>query len=390
MPEPHYTRSETATTSSAMDMIVLLDNPDSLVPFLHWMRDFIPWLDSELTVNGHGINSSCRNHFLLVGLDSNIYTRLLSSDKKIRTYPIEQFIAEFEAFEQGIPNNGLPDLRPDNYLAIPEVLQRVKLRDSKIKCLVSRAMIYATNSSQSSNDTSISVTRSKLHAQLRGTSTAFHTFSYRYNFCVSSNFSNIGHTSNTVFVNSHDGNCYHSMPNTTQFSDDVLENWLSHLALNVGGSAWDISPLCHLSATSCAFRDVIFQQMTKMLSSCFNCQCPISGQAICTPSNYTEDECKCAARGGNVSNMTILFFQAYRLFHSAHHQVNHNMHVDAETFIHMLYFKDYSSCHFIKIMVCQMFLATDSLISRNSEQNTPLKSSPFTVVYDTRRDAHVM
>ena len=300
-----YIRSGTTITNSAIDMIVIMDNPSSIAAVRHWMRDYILWLDSELINNGHGINSSCRNHFSLVWLDSSwrdMFARLFSSDTKITMYPIEKFAEVFETFEQGITYEAP---KADAYLDIPTVLETVQLRDSTAECLSSRNLIYLSNSSQFSSNTGILSFKTKLHAQLQAKSISFHTFTSGSNFHLNNGTSSVGHTSSTGFADSLNGNCYRTTTLTSQSSDEVLQDPLSQLAMNASGSIWDVTQLFNTHAQACAFRDVIIDQIEKMVSSCFNCQCPASGQENCKLTNYTEEECKCVSRGGNVSEIKI-------------------------------------------------------------------------------------
>ena len=299
----------TATTSrvmlgsnaanSATDMIFIVDVRGldlSLVDLLDW---YLPLLDLDLTGGGFGTNSSCKNRFSLVRYVDNagyqVYSKADSTGYFQPVENVERVFNDFGGRKWLIPESSSATLDGVS-AALDDIM--VEMRPSTHTCLVARNVVVMTSVRFPYPGDELSVT---LEKQLRKYDATLHTFMRGNSFSFKGGFVGIGRTTSTGYADFQLNTCFYSasLSYTPAEAGDPMSN-ISKVALKTGGSVWQLHPGSNYTATSCAFQDVIINQLNKRIATCFYCHCSSSGQESCVVAGSQEEECRCEETGRKV------------------------------------------------------------------------------------------
>ena len=284
---------------SAIDMVFFIDLRDKeLVYVAEWVEWFLPILDLQLADTGFGSNSSCGNMFSLVIYEDNPGYQVFSTDNTTQYFhSIENFLIVIEHFYDDWSVRSVPPTLKGVHAALDDVI--VGMRPSTRSCLVARNVVVMSSVTFPYPGDEDSAT---LEEQLRKNEITLHTFLPGNSFRISSIHKGIGRTINTGYADFSAKTCSLSTP-LSQPIDSVGEPMsnISTAALNVGGSVWElILPPSGRIARSCAFQEVITDQLNRRIASCFYCLCSSFGQENCVLAASEEEECRCEAKGGKV------------------------------------------------------------------------------------------
>ena len=290
-----------SATNSAIDMLLLVDGQVSS-NLLYWLSWFLPLLDLELTLSGFGTNSSCENRFSLVKYEDNAGYQIYSKANTTGFFqPIENIA---DVLDNWRPVNllmpptlsGIPPTLNGIHTALDDIM--VEMRPSTRTCLVARNVVVMSSVSFPYPGDEMSVT---VEEQLRKYDATLHTFMQGNSFSFKGGFVGIGRTMSTGYADLPLSTCVYSAPLSGKpDSAGTPTSNISTIALNIGGSVWQLLPGSEYTATSCAFQEVIIKQMKRRIGSCFYCQCSSSGEENCVAAGSQEEECRCEGKGGKV------------------------------------------------------------------------------------------
>ena len=315
IPSSTTTRLETATQNVGSDVVLVVDQSNSMGNEIQWLKDIIPQLDAELLKNQVGTDPSCPNRYAVVGFGraipghlATLYTPRVGGEM----FPIGQY----NDAVRNLVEDGAGRFE-DGFQAMDFALRTLPLRTSTSQCQISKNMILLTDEDRDVADGYEGLTRPVMQDRLARAN-------FKLNAIVDNAFTvggvrGIGRISNRGFGSPSfgSGTCYTSSSSvSSQNGYGNTKAMYTDMALALGGGAWDILQLRDpsiRSAMTCAMLDVKVTEIASEVTRCYICSCSQFSQRTCRLSTASEEpECLCMNNNRQVSfaKQHVLFVHA--------------------------------------------------------------------------------
>ncbi|XP_065180052.1 uncharacterized protein LOC135810490 [Sycon ciliatum] len=298
------------TGNAAADVIIVVDESNSMQTSHQWLSGMIPQLEQSLLSAGIGVQSTLRNHYALVGYGRNVLPG--GDDRYVLPHAFGNAAGEkvftIDSFSHAISQLTTGGNIEDGYLAVRFALENLtdSNGDNMLRLKqpnVATNVILVTDEDRDAYGPGKDITRKTFKKLIRRSGALL-------NVVVDQRFGSSGESRNAMGVDSKKV-AYFDQPLGTFVSRSggsassdyylMTKRHYTTVALNMGGAAWDIRILSAggtvSSSFTSAFLNVKTSEIADQIEKCRYCTCVDGGRTsrwACTIAG-NQDECKADA-----------------------------------------------------------------------------------------------